>query len=112
MVGYRGPRGVGGPNKGCEKMSRQVLFCPWCNSKTDFISDCGRCRACLERDADLLFSIRALVLEGLKPHTCSQEFCGFPHTELSPNPHHANCMELDSDKFIEATLLTLSLIHI
>ena len=46
--------------------------------------------------------VRRLILGNLTPHVCSDYSCG-----VGPYPaHHAGCMELDSDVFIEATRLT------
>ena len=41
-----------------------------------------------------------LILSSLKPHTCRYSSCG-----ANSVPHHAGCYELDSDVFIQATLL-------
>ena len=41
--------------------------------------------------------IKQFIFKNLTPHKCTHDNCGTNH-----NPHHDNCMELDSDIFVKA----------
>jgi len=37
------------------------------------------------------------ILSAMRPHVCTRSGCG-----IVPNQRHADCMEIDSDIFVEA----------
>jgi len=41
--------------------------------------------------------MREKILSAMRPHVCTKDGCG-----IAPNPHHEDCVEIDSEVFVEA----------